>query len=208
MLSFMKSRWVAVLLVVGCGSGGPAAPQRRVRNASVAEIPGSPWAAVFVDGARFELRGPAPATGSEQPPTLVAEVTGLRTVAGARVAQLTWTGSAAAPANGPAQVVESSRGLVFAAADANDAAIAAEQASPTAWMFPTPSPAHPDFSGPEGQNVSLSQRDNAAQYCYRIEQTPCDGLCAAEICVSPDVGIVSLGGAWAPGGQLFSLATD
>lgn len=203
----MNSRWL-VLLLAACG-GSPSTPARRpVRNAVVAEIPGSPWAAVFVDGARFELRGPEPALGSDEPPVLTAEVTGLRMVGGARVAQLTWTGAGATPATGPGHVVESARGLAFAPADATDAAIAADQASPAFWMFPTPSPAHPDFAGPDGQNVTLSQRDGAALYCYRQEAALCGGLCTSEICVAPGAGIVSLGGAWAPGGQLFTAAGD
>ncbi|MEZ4365565.1 MAG: hypothetical protein R2939_04670 [Kofleriaceae bacterium] len=211
----MKTRALGVLLLVACG-GSSAAPgkRQRVGNAALPPFPDSPWSAVFVLDARFDLMA-TDALGTAH--VLHAEVDQLRAVGDARVARLVWEagaqGAALAPVTlaagaqpGPHQIVESPRGLALMSATATDDEIAAALRSPTTWMFPTPSRERPELDGPEGQSARLGWRDGEPVYCYAVEQpAPC-APCGGEVCVAAERGLVSIGGAFAPDGLLYERA--
>jgi hypothetical protein len=176
--------------------------------ALAAPVPASPkgvWRSLVKPKARFEL--PLVDAGPED--SVFVETYDVRKVGEADVARLRYRyAKGHDPKDGKpnptwaTQIAVTAAGVWFLDAKLDDAAVTAALAK---------SPSEPDSPKPYratrqngGRSLSIEDTKGGAIVCLRQDaDLGCKDACAEEVCVSPQAGIVRLGGNIAPGKQMY-----
>jgi hypothetical protein len=211
--------WVALVtvgIVLAFQNGNAAAANASERATVRPTTSRGIWDLVFKAGQRWIL----PASGGD-PARLVVETFDLRRVEDADVVRLRWLYQAnpkekpvADPSpNTPTQLARTRRGVYFLRAEQDDRAIALALKSPPTNTDPPRLIDSMRTKGDSGPNVTRRRTEKGDVYCFGYgpgkDAGECEDVCFGEFCVSPEAGIVEVGGTFAPGYDTFrSAAAD
>jgi hypothetical protein len=173
----------------------PTPPEAK---AAPAASPTSVWSPLVTANTRFVLVG-----GTNQAARIVVEVYDARVVKGVKVARLRWSvedGGARTPMGNslPTQIAVSKKGAWILTDRLDDKAVeAALKRSPTFADPPRPSERDDSYVRKDGTSVCIGVGTPPSKPCP-------GGVCHAEYCLAPGVGLTSVSGNYTPTAGAFT----